>query len=143
MSATSADIVAEARTHIGTPWVHQGRVPGLALDCAGLLIVVARSLELIAPDVDVNGYSRSPDGTMLAWCDAHMQRIDEIELGAVLAMATAEQPQHLGIVGNYVHGGWSLVHACNAAHPPRVVETRLMFARNMQLRGVYRMPGVA
>lgn len=143
MSVTAADVVAQARTHVGTPWVHQGRLPGVALDCAGLLIVVARELGLVPEDLDVNGYSRWPDGTLLAWCDQHMQRIDQIELGAVLALATQEQPQHLGIVGDYLHGGWSLIHACNAAHPPRVIETRLMFARNLQLRGIYRFPGVA
>lgn len=143
MAVARADIVAEARTHIGTRWVHQGRLPGHALDCAGLLIVVARSLGLVGDDFDINGYGRMPDGTMLQWCEAHMQRVHEIELGAVLALATKEEPQHLGIVGDYVHGGWSLIHACNAAHPPRVIETRLMFARNMQLRGIFRMPGVA
>jgi cell wall-associated NlpC family hydrolase len=141
--ATRAEVVAAARGHLGTPWVHQGRFPGLALDCAGLVILVARGLGLVAHDFDVNGYERAPDGTMLGWCDGHMQRISEIELGAVLVLATAEQPQHLGIVGDYLHGGWSLIHACNATRPPRCIETRLMFARNQQLRGIYRMPGVS
>ena len=71
-----------------------------------------------------------------------MQRVDSLELGAVLVLATADQPQHLGIVGDYSHGGWSLIHACNAVRPPRVIETRLMFARNLQLRAIYRLPGV-
>lgn len=143
MTVDRADIVAEARMHIGTPWRHQGRTPGHGMDCAGLLIVVARALGIVPADFDINGYSRWPDGTLLRWCEEHMQRVPEIELGAVLALATREHPQHLGIVGDYVHGGWSLIHACNAAHPPRVIETRLMFARNLSLRGVFRMPGVA
>lgn len=143
MTVARADIVSEARTHIGTPWVHQGRTPGLALDCAGLLIVVARSLELVGQDFDINGYSRIPDGTMLRWCDEHMQRLPDIELGAALVLATKDEPQHMGIVGDYLHGGWSLIHSCNAAKPPRVIETRLMFASNLKLRGIYRMPGVA
>ncbi len=143
MTVDRADIVAEARMHIGTPWRHQGRLPGHGLDCAGLLIVVARALGIVPADFDINGYSRWPDGTLLRWCEEHMQRVPEIEFGAVLALATREHPQHLGIVGDYVHGGWSLIHACNAAHPPRVIETRLMFARNLNLRGVFRMPGVA
>jgi len=118
-------------------------VPGLALDCAGLVIMVARSLGMVADDFDVNGYSRWPDGSMLDWCGRFMQRRDEIELGAVLVLATDHFPQHLGIVGDYAHGGWSLIHSTNAGHPARCIETRLMFARSMQLRGIYRLPGVA
>ncbi len=139
---TRADVVAAARRHLGTAWAHQGRLPGVALDCAGLVIVVARELGLVGPEWDVNGYRPQPDGSMLAICDAMMQRIDEIELGAVVVLATAREPQHLGIVGDYVHGGWSIVHACNAARPPRVLETRLMFASNFQRRGLYRMNGI-
>ena len=137
---TGADIVAAARTHMGTPWVHQGRTPGVAMDCAGLVICVARQLGLVPPDMDVNGYTREADGSMLAWCDEHMTRIADLELGAVIVVVCDRQPQHMGIVGDYRHGGWSLIHGASLAG--RVVETRLMWARNMRLVAVYRMPGV-
>jgi cell wall-associated NlpC family hydrolase len=140
MSATAADVVGAARGHLGTPWQHQGRLPGVALDCAGLIICVARQLGLVAPDWDVNGYARMPDGTMLDWCDQHMQRAPEIELGAVLVLKIVSQPQHLGIVGDYRHGGWSLIHG--AANEGRVIETRLMFRRTLRLVRAYRLPGV-
>ena len=138
---TGADVVAAARSHIGTRWQHQGRLPGVALDCAGLVICVARQLGIVAPDWDVNGYVRVPDGTMLAWCDATMQRIEKPELGAVLSLIVHRQPQHLGIVGNYRHGGWSLIHA--ASNAGRVIETRLMLCKTMQIAGAWRLPGVA
>jgi cell wall-associated NlpC family hydrolase len=139
---TAAEVVTAARTHIGTPWVHQGRFPGLAIDCAGLVILVARELAIVPADFDVNGYAQSPDGTMLTWCERYMTRVPAIELGAVLVMATDQDPQHLGIVGDYVHGGWSLIHAANGAHPPRVIETRLLFVKNQRLRGIFRLPGI-
>ena len=41
MSFTVDDVVKEARTWIGTPFVHQGRTKGLACDCLGLMIGVA------------------------------------------------------------------------------------------------------
>lgn len=138
---TGADVCAAARGHLETRWMHQGRLPGVALDCAGLVIVVARQLGLVAPDFDVNGYSRTPDGTMLRWCEESMTRIQALELGAVLAMQTDKQPQHLGIVGDYRHGGFSLIHAHTLAG--RVIETRLMPAKNLVVRGIYRMPGIA
>lgn len=140
---TAADVVTAARAEIGTPWVHQGRLPGQALDCAGLIIVVARELGLVAPDFDVNGYSRSPDGTMTALLDSVCTRIDEPELGAVVCVRSGRLPQHVGIVGDYLHGGFSMIHCSNSAKPPRVVEHRLVFLSTMRLVGVWRMPGVA
>ena len=138
---TGADVVTAARAHLGTPWVHQGRLPGVALDCAGLVILVARQLGLVPADFDLNGYSRSPDGSMSRVCEHHMTALQALELGAVLVMQTDAEPQHMGIVGDYRHGGWSLIHASSSAG--RAVETRLMFARNQVLRGIYRLPGVA
>ena len=141
-TATAAEVVAMARGMLETPWMHQARLPGIAVDCAGLVICTARALLLVPADWDIGAYSRSPDGTLADICATHMTTIGEIELGAVLVVAVEREPQHLGIVADYRHGGWSLIHASSDAHPPRVVETRLMFARNMVLRGIYRMPGV-
>lgn len=140
---TAADIVRAARAQIDTPWRHQGRLPGIALDCAGLVICVARELRLLAAEFDINGYSRNPNGTMLALCDQHLLRIAGPELGAVLVLATQREPQHMGIVGDYRHGGWSIVHASNAGDRPRVLETRLMLGRTMRLVACYRMPGLS
>ena len=138
---TAADIVAVARAQIGTRWVHQGRLPGVALDCVGLVVHVGRATGLVAPDFDVNGYSRAPDGDMLNQAGLHLVRIDGPELGAVIVLATEVEPQHVGIVADYRHGGWSIVHASNAG-VARVVETRLMFTRAMALRGYFRFPGI-
>ncbi len=141
MTLTAADVVAAARACVGTPWVHQGRLPGVALDCAGLVICVARELGLVEPGFDVNGYTRAPDGTMPDWCARYLQPVADPELGGVLMCAIAQDPQHLGIVGDYLHGGLSFIHASSSAG--RVVETRLMFATNQRLVRAFRMPGVA
>lgn len=138
---TAADVVAAARGHLLTPWQHQGRVPGLALDCAGLLICVARQLGLVAPDFDINGYARVPDGTMPDWCDRYLEPVSDPQYGGVLMCAISQDPQHLGIVGDYLHGGLSIIHASSSAG--KVVETRLMWARNQRLVRAYRFPGVA
>lgn len=140
---TRADVVAEARTWLGTPWVHQHRAKGQAVDCAGLIICVARDLGLLPADFDLNGYSRMPDGTLLAVCDEHMDRIERsaMQPGDVLLMATEHDPQHMGILGDYRHGGLSLIHAASKAG--RVIETRLMFAGNQKFRGAYALRGVA
>ena len=80
MTVSRAQVVAEARTWLGTPWVHQHRSKGIAVDCAGLLIGVARTLGIVPPDMDVNGYARQADGTLLAHCDRWMRRIQQADL---------------------------------------------------------------
>lgn len=95
---------------------------------------------MVPADWDVADYPRLPDGSLAEQCLQHMQPVSAIELGAVLVLAIERDPQHLGIVGDYRHGGWSLIHASSSAG--RVVETRLMFARSMRLLGVFRLPGV-
>jgi cell wall-associated NlpC family hydrolase len=139
MTAASA-VVATARAMLGTPWMHQARLPGTALDCAGLVICTARALGLIPPGWEIADYPRSPDGTLCALCAAHMRPIAAPELGAVVLVGIERDPQHLGILGDYRHGGWSVIHASSAAG--RVVETRLMWARNFSQAGLYRLPGV-
>lgn len=138
---SAEDVVAAARSHLGTPWRHQGRMPGVALDCAGLVILVARELGVVPADFDVNGYSRQPDGSMLELCKRFMVQISAIEYGSVAVLASESEPHHMGIVGDYRHGGCSLIHAANIAQPPRVVETRLLLSRALRLRGVFRLPG--
>lgn len=56
-------IVFEARKCLDTPFKHQGRLPGIGLDCVGLLVAVARGLHL--PHVDRRAYSMRPDGKTL------------------------------------------------------------------------------
>lgn len=133
--------VAIARAWLGTPWQHQGRLPGVALDCAGLVICVARSLGYVPPTWDSNGYVRSPDGSMLPLCDQMMSRIDEGAMapGDVVAIAIGLNPQHMAIVGDYRHGGLSLIHSQSVAG--KVVETRMVWARRFRFSGAWRFGG--
>ena len=46
IEAVRFDVMAEARRWVGTPYRHQGRLQGQALDCAGLILEVGLGLEL-------------------------------------------------------------------------------------------------
>ena len=143
MTMTPAAIVDAARALIGTPFHHQGRVPGVGVDCAGVPILVARALGLTAPDFDVNGYSAAPDGsTLQAYCDAHLDPAADPQLGGVVLVAWKDgPPQHLGVVVPYLHGGLAMVHAESRRHR-RVIETRLLFGAAMRLVRAYTFRGV-
>ena len=45
-SSVHPNICQQARTWLGTPFKHQGRVKGVGVDCLGLLIGVAQELDL-------------------------------------------------------------------------------------------------
>jgi len=137
---TAHDVIQCARGMLGTPWMHQGRMPGVALDCAGLVICVARQLGIVSQQFDINGYSRVPDGTMPDKCKSVLLQTDALRLGAVVMLQVDKDPQHLGIIGDYRHGGFILIHA--AGNAGKAIETRLMFARNQVLRGIYLFDGV-
>ena len=105
------EILAEARAWLGTPWRHQGRLKGVAVDCAGLVVGVGRELGLLA--FDTRAYGRLPDGQQLrALCDAHLaaKPVAEIGPGDVLLLRFTRHPQHLALVGDR-GAPFSLIHA--------------------------------
>jgi cell wall-associated NlpC family hydrolase len=112
--ARGADIVAEARRWLRTPFVHQGRLLGVAVDCAGVATETARALGL--ETCDARDYHRQPDGaTLERLCDEHMARVPygaPVEPGDVLLMRIAREPQHLAIVSAVADGKpAALIHA--------------------------------
>lgn len=105
---TGADIVAAAHAQIGTPFVHQGRIPGKALDCAGLLVTVAAAIG--AEYVDVAGYSRIPTGVLAGVMESQpclvRIKVAEATAGDVLVMRFAKDPQHLAVLA-----GDTIIHS--------------------------------
>ncbi|MDD5585633.1 MAG: hypothetical protein PHY92_01580, partial [Alphaproteobacteria bacterium] len=68
-------MIAAARACLGTPFHHQGRKPGVGLDCIGLIVV---ALQAAGYDVrDRFDYSPRPDGRSL------VQALEEHGAGAV------------------------------------------------------------
>lgn len=137
------DVVRVARSWLGIPFAHQHRAREVGVDCAGLVICVARELGLVSPEFDVTGYDRVPDGRSLrALCDQNLAPADCPEIGGVALVAWLDgPPQHVGIVVPYHAGGLSFVHAENRRHRA-VIEQRLVFGRAMRLVAAYRFPGV-
>jgi NlpC/P60 family putative phage cell wall peptidase len=140
---TRADIVTAARTWAETPFHHQARLKGVGCDCIGLVIGVARELGLITPEFDIAGYPRVPDGTtLMATAHEHMTEIrrEAMQPGDVVVVSFDKDPQHFGILGDYRHGGLSIIHG--ASNPGRVIETRLVFSEHMKFVAAFALPGV-
>lgn len=104
-------IILAARALIGTPFQHQGRLAGVACDCIGLPVLVARAVGYLA-DIPPADYARRPDGIRLqqALYD-HLDYHDGPPLpGDVVLMTWRKMPMHVAIVGDLCQP-FSLIHA--------------------------------
>lgn len=133
----AADIITAARVHLGTPYRHQGRVPGLALDCAGLFVAVCQDLGLQVEDEA--GYGRTPFKGLLEQCidrQPFLTRVprEQMQAGDVLLMRFQTDPQHVAF-----HAGDTMIHAYS--NVGRVVEHRLADVWRARIVHVYRFEG--
>lgn len=104
---TQDDILAIARSQLGTPFRHQGRVSGKALDCAGLAAYVARQLG--AEYNEWPGYGRTPHrGLLQSVLDAQpcLLRVSDRQPGDILLMKWNKEPMHVAICA-----GDTVIHA--------------------------------
>ncbi len=109
---TADELIVAARVCLGTPFVHQGRIPGQALDCAGLLVHVARAAGF--PVIDRAGYGRDPSGDALGQAIAEQPFLvrvtpHDLSAGDLLLLRFSGAPQHLAL-----HCGATIVHAWEA-----------------------------
>ena len=135
---TREQIIAAARALLGTPWVHQGRTPGVGIDCAG---VVVHILRLNGIDYDVSGYAYEPNGEMTAHADACMTRIpiSSFQPADVLVFRIKRLPQHMAIATDK-----GMLHSFNRGASPlsRVVETGLTDQWRAHIVATYKFPWV-
>lgn len=128
---TPSDVIAVARAALGTPFRHQGRTAGSALDCAGFLGYVVSALG--GAVVDQQGYSRRPSGGLLQAALDSQPAIYRVagppQSGDFVLMKfeNDNEPSHLGIVadGTLIHA-WAVAkkvceHAFDESWQRRVV----------------------
>lgn len=125
---TADEIIAAARIEIGTPFVHQGRIPGKALDCAGLAVAVAGHWYTVA---EPRAYGRSPHLGLLQWWIETQDFVEPgpVEAGAILLMRFGAEPQHLAvcagdtIIHSYGNVGKVVEHNFSPVWRARVVKS--------------------
>lgn len=144
---TGLEVAAEARRWIGTPFHHQGHLRGVGCDCAGLVGGVAIALGLLPADfwqraaLPWAGYARQPhDGHLARACAAFMIPVPVPNIGDVLCIRFAEEPQHLAILVDHPQG-FGIIHALQSSL--RVVEHRFADVWRARVVQAWRLPGVA
>lgn len=140
----ASEIVAEARSWIGTRWKHQGRDRN-GIDCAGLVIKVGHGLGIST--FDTTDYQRqATDESMLEAC---RQRLIQVPFADArpgdLPVMRFGTNRHICFFGDYLYGGLSLIHAYSRS-PRRVIEHRFdegwLRSHDASLMAVFRIPGV-
>ena len=117
--------IAAARSYIGVRWRHQGR-SRRGVDCAGLLLCAMH--EVPRNTVDAEAYGREPyrnelERVMRANYGDPIPT-DQMRVGdAVVMHFNNGAPSHVGILGDYMYGGLSLIHSFALIR--KVVEHRL------------------
>ena len=105
---TRAEIVAEARTWLGTPFHHQASVKGVGGDCIGLVRGVARAVGFRDPFATGEaqrfaGYGPQPDARqLLEACRLFLRPIviSSAQAGDILLMRFCHEPQHFVLVSS-------------------------------------------
>ena len=135
---TREQIIAAGRELLGTPWAHQGRTPGVGIDCAG---VVVHILKLNGITYDVAGYAYEPNGELTIHADACLTRIPKAEFqpAAVLVFRIKRLPQHVALATDK-----GILHSFNrgAGTLSKVVETRLTDQWRTHIVAAYKFPWV-
>lgn len=104
------DVVAQARTWLGTPWHHMGDVQGAGVDCLMLLVRVYSACKLIPADVDPRPYAQ----------DWHMHRAEEMYLAGVGQYSQATDTPLPGDVAMFQFGR-CVAHAAIVVEWPLII----------------------
>jgi len=129
------DVIDEARSWVGTPFRHQGRVKGLGVDCIGVIAMVGKALGLT--DYDKTDYGRQPyKGLLKKGIEPHLEQVQEIHPGYILLMKFADEPQHVAIYteNNTIIHSYQKVNKCT--------EHRFANSWKNMVVGIYRFKGV-
>lgn len=118
---TREAIVAEARSWLGTPFMHQQSSQGVGVDCVGLILGVGRELGVLEISEEAwrpfAAYTRKPNPVRMR--KAMRLFLDEsiVDPGSIPAIGSigwfgwrADLPMHLAIVGEF-QGRATMIHA--------------------------------
>ncbi|MEO0386837.1 MAG: NlpC/P60 family protein [Pseudomonadota bacterium] len=137
--ATPAEIVAEARRWLGTPYVHQASCAGAGADCLGLVRGVWRACAGPEPET-VPAYTwdwSETDGVerLLAAAARHFEPVGEAAPGDVLIfrMRAGGVAKHMGILSAATPPAF--IHSYTRAG---VVEAALSDAWARRIAGIFR-----
>jgi cell wall-associated NlpC family hydrolase len=123
-AAERTAFIAAARSLVDTPFRHRGRTER-GIDCLGVVAYALRAVGRVPADERI--YNREPEAEGLRLREtlvSHFSNpVGRLVPGCVVLMRWHERPNHVAVLGEYPHGGLSVIHADAASR--RVVEHAL------------------
>lgn len=129
MTATPADFISAARGYVKTPFHHGGRLPGVGLDCIGVIVCAAATCGLLHSDIEA--YPLRPNGQLTLALNTQLVRVPDALAGDVLLMSFSGEPHHVALFT-----GPTIIHAYITVK--RCVEQPMADLWQKRIRGVYR-----
>lgn len=132
-------IITVARTLINTPYLHQGREPGVGLDCLGVVELTAILCGITYSFVAPTNYGRNSSRLLADGLERYCEEIGIFLPGTIVLCNLSTIPYHCGIITDY-QGRLGLLHAYENAG--RVREHALIPWWKDKIYKVYKFPGV-
>lgn len=120
MSTLAQRIVAEAESYVGTPFLHQGRLKGLGIDCAHFVANVINVAREGADPIEIpHNYKPREDGTIMMALlgeNAEFVLTEDRQSGDVLALCDPalrfpDVPRHLAFIREVTPKTTFIIHA--------------------------------
>ncbi len=134
MTTTPDDLIGAARSYVGTKFHPLGRLPGVGLDCIGVIVCAAIACRL--KHTDMAAYPMRPNGQLHIALNVQMLRVATAAPGDVLEMSFGGDPHHVALFT-----GETLIHAYTAVR--KCVEQPMAAAWWRKVRGIYRFRELA
>lgn len=117
------DFVAEARTWLGVPFLHQGR-SRQGVDCIGLLICVGEITGRVPENFERNNYGRETDTVeLIRKIKSYCEPLEAPELGCLMTMSWGQFPRHSALFCGYNrHGQPRMLHSFGKIGIHKVIE---------------------
>lgn len=145
---TGAEVVAQARTLMGTRFRHRGETPE-GVDCSGVCVCVGKRLGQIPEDYERPTYGLRPDPRVFLQMLRFGRVIDRAEVrdGDVLLLSHGSdytKVRHCAVRATYEPKGWpTLIHIHPGASIARVSEHTFDEVWERRILGALRWNGVA
>lgn len=140
---TPEQIIAEARSWVGTPWLHQGALKGVGVDCAGFIEQVCLNAGLPLAADFTRDYRRKEDGTIMLRILGELSEytMGGMEPSNVIAFHNERErdiPRHLAFLSQILPQTKYIIHASSHG----VVEHRMDGSWLRKIHSVWRINGV-
>lgn len=133
---TPEDVIAEARSWKGTPFLHQGR-SARGVDCVGLVIVTLQKLGCLSQQFESPEYGRVPKpGELRRKIEGYCKSLAAPVPGAMVGFRFIGNETHVGI-----YTGENIIHAYQKRR--QVIEHSFRGKWLERVTGCWALPGVS